>query len=467
MQKPQEVAMKFVILIGSPKGETSITLQYIKFIQKHHSHSRHEWVYHHISGKIRAIEGNRELFDTIMSDIDSSDAVIWATPVYTLFVPAQLMRFVELIRERDQGGCFRGKHTGIISTSIHFYDHTAHRYMQAVCEDLDMNYIGFFSAEMDDILNPDGRTRLLTFAEYFINSVSEKVTPQKWPAPVKDSAVLFEPEPVKEKVNPMGKKIIIVTDTTDPQSNTTRMIQRFSDSFLEKVDLFNLWDIEIKGGCTGCIRCGYDNACKYQDDFAEFYRLQVMTADIVIFAVTLTNLNMSSKFKEFFDRRFFMNHAPDLQGKQVGFLVSGPVRQMPYMYDFFQGAIEWQNANLAGIVSDGNGSCASINQNIQHLARTAVSFCDAGYCSPRTFLGVSGAKIFRDDIWGKLRYVFQADYRFYKKNQLFDFPHDKYKSRIFNLIIRLLTKIPLFRKEFYKKAKILHSKPHKKIVERY
>jgi len=94
-----------------------------------------------------------------------------------------------------------------------------------------------------------------------------------------------------------------------------------------------------------------------------------------------------------------------------------------------------------------------------------ITFSQNAYCQPQTFLGVGGAKIFRDDIWGKLRHVFQADYRYYKKTGAFNFPHRRYKSRLTNSVVMLLTKIPGFRKEFYSRIKTEMYKPHKNIVE--
>jgi membrane-anchored protein YejM (alkaline phosphatase superfamily) len=41
---------------------------------------------------------------------------------------------------------------------------------------------------------------------------------------------------------------------------------------------------------------------------------------------------------------------------------------------------------------------------------------------PRTFLGVGGHKVFRDQIWARLSFPFTADYRYYEKHGLFDFP---------------------------------------------
>ena len=145
--------------------------------------------------------------------------------------------------------------------------------------------------------------------------------------------------------------------------------------------------------------------------------------------------------------------------------MSGPLSQMPYLYDFCQGSMEWQQANLAGMVGDESCNSDEINISIQQMAEQVIHFSETAYCQPQTFLGVGGGKIFRDDIWGKLSFVFQADHRYYKKNGLFNFPHYNYKERFLNSIIRLLTRIPGFRKQFYGRIKTEMYKPHKKIVD--
>jgi hypothetical protein len=45
---------------------------------------------------------------------------------------------------------FMEKYTAVLSTSIHFYDHTAHNYINALCDDLNMKYVGSFFADMPD-----------------------------------------------------------------------------------------------------------------------------------------------------------------------------------------------------------------------------------------------------------------------------------------------------------------------------
>jgi hypothetical protein len=48
-----------------------------------------------------------------------------------------------------------------------------------------------------------------------------------------------------------------------------------------------------------------------------------------------------------------------------------------------------------------------------------------------------------------MKFVFQADYRYYTEHGLFDFPHADLKTRLFNAIFIPLTRIPGFRKKVF------------------
>lgn len=58
-------------------------------------------------------------------------------------------------------------------------------------------------------------------------------------------------------------------------------------------------------------------------------------------------------------------------------------------------------------------------------------------------------KIFRDEVWGNLRFPFVADHKAYKTLNVYDFPQKNYKSRIMNFIFILMCKFPFIRKEIY------------------
>jgi multimeric flavodoxin WrbA len=247
------------------------------------------------------------------------------------------------------------------------------------------------------------------------------------------------------------------------------MIERFRNSFAEEVDVTNLHHLDIKGGCLGCIQCGYDYQCSYgdQDEYVQFYKDRVKTADILIFAGTIQDRYLSFRWKMFFDRSFFHTHTPSLTGKQVGMILSGPLRQIPNLRQILEGYTEWQQANLVDIVTDEVDHAKELDARLQCLAQRVVHLAEKNYKKPITFLGVGGMKILRDEVWGRLRFPFQADHQFYKEHRLYDFPQRKYKSRLINSILILLTKIPSMRREIYRRRiKEQTVRPLQKMLER-
>jgi len=157
-------------------------------------------------------------------------------------------------------------------------------------------------------------------------------------------------------------------------------------------------------------------------------------ADVLVWAGMIQDRYLSSRWKMFFDRSFFNGHAPSVMGKQLGFIISGPLSQTPNLGQILEASVEIQHASLAGFVTDEYRDSAQIDSLLQNLAKNLVRFADSSYIRPPTFLGVGGTKLFRDEIWGRLHFPFQADYRAYKKPGVFDFPQKEYKMRIQNAI---------------------------------
>ncbi len=457
--------MKITVLNGSPKGDTSVTMQYVHYIQK--EYPQHELKIINISQRIKKIEGDVLEFQKILDEIRSSNGVLWASPVYFLLIPANYKCFIELITERNAENVFADKHTAFLSTSIHFFDHTAHNYIHAVCDDLGMRYVGSFSADMADLRKAKERERLRLFAGNFFQTIEDNALTSKRYMPLVWRDFDYLPSEAKAPIDAGAKKIVVVTDSQDHQLNLIRMVERFKASFSSDVEVINLHDLDIKGSCLGCIQCGYDNQCIYtgKDDYIDFYNSKLKTADILIFAGTIKDRYLSSRWKMFFDRSFFNGHAPSLTGKQVGFIISGPLSQIPNLRQILEAWVEIQLANLAGFVTDEYGDTALIDTLLQDLAKNLVQFADSGYIMTPTFLGVGGMKLFRDEIWGRLRFPFRADYLTYEKLGVFDFPQSKYKMRIQIAIMSLLSKSPTFRKEVNKRFKDEMIKPLQKVLE--
>lgn len=461
--------MKITILAGSPKGDLSVTMQYVKFLIK--KFPEHDYTTCHVAQQIKKIEKDAAAFSAVIDSVKKSDAVLWAFPLYYLVVHAGLMRFIELIGERRAGAAFAGKHAASLSTSIHFYDQTAHSYIRAVSEDLGMQYVGYHSPEMHDIIKADERRRLVLFAGDFFRTVGAKSPTSRlyYPAPV--SAFRFKPAVPAAAVDPGQKRVAVVTDIAGDRGNLAGMIDLLCRSFTEKPEVVDLGNVKIAGGCQGCIRCGWDNTCAYtgKDDFVEFYKKTVIPADILVLAGSINGRYLSSRFKTFFDRSFFMTHIPVLAGKQVAVLVSGPLSANAPLAEALRGYLETQGASLVDLVSDEAADSTRLSGLITGLAGRLVQAADTGYIRSTTFLGVGGQKIFRDDIWGKLRFPFVSDYRYYKKHGLLAFPQNTdRKFRAAGMLLTLLAAIPAMRKKIYGtmiKTEML--RPLTRAVERY
>ncbi|MBW2115255.1 MAG: NAD(P)H-dependent oxidoreductase [Deltaproteobacteria bacterium] len=456
--------MKITVLNGSPKGDISVTMQYVAYIRK--IFPQHELKIINISQRIDKIEKDESVFQGIVDEVRSSDGVLWAFPLYLLLVPSQYKRFIELIWERGALDVFKNRPAAVLTTSIHFFDHTAHEYMRAICDDLEMRFVGAFPAHMRDLMEEEGREKLSLFASTFFEAIEEKAPATKIYKPMINGNLDYVPSHSQDKIDARGKKVVIVTDSEDSQTNLGRMLERFKDSFSSPVEVINISEMNIKGHCLGCLHCGFDYLCRYEgkDDFNEIYRTKVQTADILVYAGTIVDRYLSSRWQMFFCRSFFYNHTPSLIGKQVGFIISGPLSQTSTLRQVMEGWIQIQQSHLVDFISDEYEDSNELDLLLTDLAGRLISFSEKGYIRPRNFLGVAGMKIFRDEIYGGLRGVFQADHKYYKKHGLYDFPQKNYKKRFMADIMTVFSKIPPIRKEFPRRIKKGMIKPYQKYL---
>ena len=456
--------MKIIVLNGSPKGEDSITLQYVAYIRKHFP--QHDFRIIHVSQRVKKIERDLEAFQEIIDEVRSADGVLWSFGLWVLCVPAQYMRFIELISERGVEDAFENKYAAVMTTSIHFYDHTAHNYMRAVCEDLCMKYVDAISLDIIDMMEEKRRREMIVFAEGFFKAIQEQAATSKLFKPLTFSHFAYQPAKPETRTDAKGKKVLVLTDAYDNNTNLGKMIARFKQSFADEIDVINLNDVDIRGACLGCMRCGYDYTCTYKDGFADFYNQRVRTADIIVFAGTVKGRYLSSTWKTFYDRAYFWNHTPSLAGKQLGYIIAGPLRQIPNLIQILEASsTARQYSNHVDIITDEGENSAELDALLQGFAQRLVSFAEREYIRPQNFLGVGGHKVFRDNIWGRLRPLWQADYRYFKKHRLYDFPQKDYKIRVLTPILMLLTRMPGVRKKYYANVKAFPSGRLKKLIE--
>lgn len=445
--------MNIIVLNGSPKGEISVTMQYIAYLAR--KFPEHTFTIHHIAQRIKRLESNAGAFDEVIEAISQADGVLWAFPVYYMLVHAGYKRFIELVFERDAGRAFAGKHAAAFSTSIHFFDHTAHEYIHAICDDLGMRYVGGYPAAMRDLLEESQRRQIEHFARLFLGAIADgqPCQPRYAPSPVVPPA--FQAGAPATRVATQDLRISIIHDTPAMSGSLGQMVSHLRASFDGPVSVFNLREIDFKGHCQGCLECASDNHCVYEekDGYIPFFREAVMQADIVFFAGTITDRYLSARWKQFFDRSFFVNHVPSLSGKQLGFVISGPLGANPTLHTILEAYAEMQQANLPGIVCDEAGDGPTVARLLESLAARSVEMTQLGYQRAQSFQGVGGHKIFRDEVWGHLRPVFAADNQHYRQNGGYDFPQRDIQTRLANLVLAPLLRVPVIRAEFNRHIK--------------
>jgi hypothetical protein len=350
-----------------------------------------------------------------------------------------------------------GKCAAALSTSIHYFDQTAHDYVHAVSEDLGLSYLGFHSAEMMDLLRAEERVRLERFADFVFAAVASGAPVQRCHPPLRWPAVRYTARSAPPEVELGGRRVVIVTDSDGSAPNLDAMTERLRGAFLGAVEVVNLHEVDIRGGCLGCIRCGDDNACVYTDGFVEFFKTKLVPADVVVVAGAVRDRFLSSKWKQFFDRSFFNGHIPSLKGKQLGFLVAGPLGQLPHLK---VGLTAWADFGEchAHFLTDEVEDPAVLDALLGALAQRLARCAEASYLPPRTFYAVGGHKVLRDALYGGLRVAFPADRRYYRAHGRFDFPQRDYRTRLTNALLAPLTWVPALRRRLFAELK-------KKMVE--
>ena len=76
-----------------------------------------------------------------------------------------------------------------------------------------------------------------------------------------------------------------------------------------------------------------------------------------------------------------------------------------------------------------------------------------------------GMDIFRDDIYGRLRIVFAADHRAYRRLGVYKtFPQAGFNTTLLNTFVAPIVNLPPIREKFNKMIKKQMVEPHKQVV---
>ena len=444
--------MKILVLNASPKGKNSATVHTALYFQA--LHPEHEFTILPVGQRIKAIEKD---FAPLRAQLEETELILFSYPVYTFIAPYQLHRLVELIKA--DGVDLRGKFASQITTSKHFYDVTAHRYVEENCCDLGMKVIRGLSADMEDLLNEQGRREARNFFDQLLFSCEHGpfVTPPVY-APARERPVYRPSLPATDKT--LRKDVVIVTNCAPEDESLAGMIQDFQAALPCTSRVVNLRQFPFDGGCLGCFGCAITGKCVYKDGFDEFLRNTIQTADGFVYAFSISDHYTHSSFKCFDDRQFCNGHRTVTHGTPIAYLIRGDYRYEPNLRMIVEGRAEVGGNYLAGVATDEEDTAAAIRSIADNLAFAM----EHRLTRPANFYGVGGMKIFRDLIY-VMQGLMKADHKFYKAHGIYDFPQ-KQKKRIWQMrLVGAMLAVPSIQKKAKGKMTEAMVAPYQKVIE--
>ena len=444
--------MQILVINGSPKGEYSITLQTVRYLQK--LYPAHSFEVLHVGQKITSLEKD---MSAALESVKRADLLLFAYPVYTFIAPSQLHRFIELLKA--SGVDIAGKYATQISTSKHFYDVTAHRYIEDNCMDLGLKVIRGLSADMDDLLKEKGQKEARDFFEYVCFSM-ENGLHEPFAAPLPAPAHRPVSVPAEDGADKTGD-VVIVTDCEKDNAQLAAMIARFGAVMPIKTRVINIREYPIMGGCLGCFNCAITGKCVYKDGFDAYLRNEIQTAQAIVFAFTIRDHSMGARFKMYNDREFCNGHRTVTMGMPFGYLVSGDYSREMNLRTILEARAQVGGNFLAGVATDERDPDGEIDA----LAKALTYALEKQYAPPQNFFGVGGMKVFRDLIW-IMQGMMRADHKFYKAHGQYDFPQKQWPTMLKMYLVGALLASPKLKSKMGNAMNEGMIAPYKKVLEK-
>ena len=439
--------MKFCVINGSPRGEYSITLQTLLYLEKLYPEHRFDFL--NVAAEIRRFEKDMTV---AIEKINDCDAIIFSYPVYTFLAPSQLHKFIELLKTSDVD--LSNKFVTQITTSKHFYDVTAHNYINENCFDLNMKVIKGLSLDMEDLTKQDGQEYVKNFFNFVMHCIENNIFEE---GVTTDSTI---DEKYSKELSFIEKnetkEIAIVADIEDDDHRLKAMIEEFVAGFPYKVKIYNIRKFEFAGGCLGCFNCAASGKCIYNDKFDNFLRGNIQQSDAIVYAFTIKDHSMGSLFKMFDDRQFCNGHRTVTEKMPIAYIVNGQYNKEQNLKTVIEARAEVGGNYLAGVAYD----CETLKQTINKLSYAIKN----KYSQPRNFYGVGGMKIFRDLIW-VMRGIMKADHMYYRSHKIYDFPQKQRAKMMLLCVLGAMMRNPKIKAKMGNKFNEGMIAPYKKVLK--
>ena len=278
--------VKIAVINGSPKGENSITFQSVRYLEKRF---QDDFMILQAGASIEDLKQDMGIATAVL---EAADLILFSYSVQAGMAPAELMEFMELLKEMKPD--LAGKHGTQILTSTHFLDITAKAYVENCMSDFGIKALPAFSAEGYDLLTKPGQLELLKYWNYITFCVKEECSALA--ADIELNSEIYEE--IRDEY-----RVVILTDCEAENQSLRDAIAEFREVFPFETKLVNLR--------------------KYDESNWDVLQKKVATADGIVYASSIRNHTMGPFFKRFEERNTLSEGWASDCNKQIMFLVDG------------------------------------------------------------------------------------------------------------------------------------------------
>ncbi len=430
--------MRVIVISGSPKGNESLSLNFVKYLEKLNKDIIFEIL--EIGKYSKVLEKNKDFFISYINAIDRSDLIIWCTPVHTLTVSHSIISFIELINKNKKKINFKNKYATSILTSINFFDTTAEDYLRLISESLSMKYIkGYFINSSEKLTQElkDG------FQQYFKNTVykvKNKYNCEKRFHLHPSKKYPYNPTPyLEQREIELELNAIIITDHKE-DSNIEKMIfnfQRYAN-FNTKIINLNKIDKSINHSFKfDSILKSISGNYEYSSSDINFFENEYTKADLVVWAIDIKNHLFSENWKIFIDKCFYYDYKNLKKNQNFGIFISGEYSNEPVLYKFLNQYISITKKNCMTIITDSDKSNREITKSIKDFTELIENKDFINLKPQKDFYSISSKKILGDFIFNN-RHIFDEDNKLAKDLGLYHNSNNSIFFKIKVIIFKIL-----------------------------
>ena len=379
--------MRILVINGSPKGEDSITYQTARYLHMKFADDQYNVI--HAAANIDQLVKN---FDAVSPAVKNADLIVFCYPVYSMMAPSQMMHFIELLK--NDGISYSGKYVTQITTSDHFFDMTAHRYVEENCNDLGMKVLPGISLKNGDLLTKKGQLDVIKFWNYIRHCVAEdeyceeKDVSEHRPSAGRDVYIPSIPRASKDS----QYKVLIITDCAKENQQLRNMIIDFRHALKYESDVENLHYKHFKAGCCGCLKCAVNGKCIYKDGFELLIHSRLAMADAVVFAFEIKDHSPGYVFQMYEDRQFCSPLHSIICDKPTAYIISGSLSDEDNLRNVIEARASITRNFIAGYASDEEKTKYSIQKTADKLSYALYH----RMALPGDYYSVTGEKMMKE-----------------------------------------------------------------------